>query len=139
MINGRYHNLGERYIIYQAIFDIIKNNPLINLIGLGVGGSESFLMNFYSENNHSIHLKKQLGTHNIYLKAYLEQGILGFLALIYLFQGLRKKYFKKDISYFLFSFTFFSFGLIEHFFDLQHGIVCFSIINVLYYKRNNGL
>lgn len=139
LLNGRYHNLGERYFIYEGMISIIKDNPLVRLIGLGVGGSQSFLMNYYAVNDLKIHLAKKLATHNIFFKAYLEQGVLGLFFLFSLFQGLRMKYFYKDISYFLFSFVFLSFGLIEHFLDLQHGVVFFSVINVLYYKKNNGL
>ncbi|TCP27957.1 O-antigen ligase [Tenacibaculum skagerrakense] len=139
LLNGKFHNLGERYEIYKGMINIIQNNPLIHFIGLGAGSSQEFLLNYYSDHNLSEHLQKGLGTHNAYFKAYLEQGFLGLIFLLILFQGLRKKYFTKDITYFLFSFAFFSFGLIEHFLDLQHGVVFFSMFNVLFYKKNNGL
>ena len=135
LISGKYSNIQERIDIYQSIFTFLERNPLRSFIGHGTGCLRPKLLEIYHEFGLQNHYAKNLDAHNIFFKSFAEQGLLGLIATFSLFQGLNLKFLKINFKYFLFSMTFFIFGLIEHFLDTQHGIVFFTMFNVLFYKN----
>lgn len=134
LLNGRYNNIQERLDIYSSILLLIERNPVKIFFGLGTGCLISNLVEVYREMNFLILMEKKMDAHSIYLKSLAEQGLLGLTTTIMLFRGLNIRFYKVNFKYFLFSISFFLFGTIEHFLDTQHGIVFFSIINILFYK-----
>lgn len=137
LLNGRFNNIGERLEIYKAVIYILKEHKWANIYGLGTGCLKENLLDYYHSHDLISHFEKQLDAHSIFFKSYAEQGSMGLMSIIFQFQGLQKKYLNLDLKYFLFSVSFFLFGMIEHFIDLQHGIVFFTLLNVIFYAKNN--
>tara|TARA_R110001583_G_scaffold192512_1_gene359082 strand:- start:1699 stop:2898 length:1200 start_codon:yes stop_codon:yes gene_type:complete len=135
LLTGKYNNIQERLDIYKSIIILLNRNPLSYLFGFGTGCLLPRLLEVYKEFNLVHHFLKRLDAHNIFLKSLAEQGIIGLITTLNLFQGLRLRFFSFNIKYFLFSVSFFLFGLIEHFLDTQHGVVFFTMFNVLFYRN----
>lgn len=73
-INRPDPNVNVRARIYQKSWEVIKNNPIL---GIGWGNSGSFL----GRDDRGV----ALNSSNLFLETYLGSGILGVLALVYIF------------------------------------------------------
>ena len=89
LLSGKYNNIQERIDIYKSIFFLLNSNPLSYLFGLGTGCLLPRLLEVYQEFNLMHHFLKRLDAHNIFLKSLAEQGIIGVITTLNLFQGLR--------------------------------------------------
>lgn len=71
---------GERKLIYSSVFNVISDYPII-----GVGyGDKNFLDLYKNQYKSPNALEDHSGTHNIFLQATVETGVIGLLAFIIL-------------------------------------------------------
>lgn len=80
-------DVGERFLMWQAAFRMFLSNPLF---GVGTGDYVSTMNSFIASGEFPAYLAQFNQPHNMYLFALATNGLVGLLALLYIFyRGLR--------------------------------------------------
>ena len=112
----------KRIQLWQKSFSLIKENYFI--FGEGLGNGQILLENYIV--NNKLNQYKVFDLHNQYLMNYLDLGIFGFFALLWLIY--KPLYSLKDKTLFLFCITFSLSIFTESYLYVIKGIIMFIIL-----------
>ena len=107
------------------------------IVGFGLGGSKSILLEKYEQINSFDNLEMQNNSHNQFLQELLYVGTIGFLIFIsavcyplFLFRNS-----KLPLLYVLFLIIFFTACLSESILERQKGIIFYAFFNSILYHH----
>jgi O-antigen ligase len=122
-----------RIIMWSTSVKVLKENfPF----GTGTGDvKDELIKKNISLNNLGV-AESKLNAHNQFLNTGVQLGVLGIIALlgIFLTQFFRALVL-KDVQLFLVSLTFFLSFMVESFLETQAGIIPFTLISLLFYRK----
>ncbi|CAG5078066.1 O-antigen ligase family protein [Parvicella tangerina] len=118
---------GARLLVWEASWDIIKEQPLT---GVGTGDLSAELDNLYFERNYDKLLSKSLNSHNQFLESWAKSGILGIITLIFMFFYVAWKPLWR--FYLLFILLISINMLMESMLQIQSGIVFIAFMNSIF-------
>ncbi len=122
----KWNSVNYRLLEWKGAWSIIKNNPLL---GVGTGDGNHALEEFYSNFNAST-VSVQYDAHCQYLQTWVETGIFGLLILLLclLIPLIKLADNPTDVSFII---IFSSMCLTECIFELQKGVIFFSVFFAL--------
>ena len=107
---------------WQLYFDMIKNDPLIILLGTGFSNSPSVILNLTGIN---------AAAHNLYLEALCDIGLVGMFFIALLWSGIYKvikSLFSNSLTLFLWGFLITSISLSASANDVMYFVVPISVL-----------
>ncbi|NND77450.1 MAG: O-antigen ligase family protein [Flavobacteriales bacterium] len=118
-----------RLISWSAAVELIKEKPLL---GFGAGQEKTNLVRIYERNGNSAASELRLDAHSQPLQSSISIGIVGLLALLYLFILLiYTGYVRRNGMIILFAFLVFFSCLTESMFERQAGVLFFVFFALL--------
>jgi len=126
---------ASRMVIWDVSYDLIKENPL----GYGTGMAVSTLRKAYLEKGHHKAFKRKQNAHNQFFQTGLTLGVIGLLALLWLFiQPILSFSTIDNLFFVLLLILFFNF-ITEAMLERQAGVVfaAFFYSYFFYYRRGN--
>jgi hypothetical protein len=125
---------GTALRIYQlrVFSEIVTENPMIILKGLGLEASQEYIIKKSIAHNLNP-LYAEQNFHNQYVQTLAELGVLGlFILIMMLFINLKNAFEHKDFLHITFAITMIMLFLSESFFCRQRGIVFFTTLYCLF-------
>ncbi len=125
---------GTALRVYQfrVFLEIVADNPIIILKGLGLEASQNNIIRKAREHNLNPAYAEH-NFHNQYVQTFADSGILGFLILVcMLIINLKNAFEYKDFLHIAFAITMLMLFLSESFFCRQRGIVFFITLFCLF-------
>lgn len=122
----------DRLQLWPFALNRIKNNYY--LFGEGLGNGSLMLKKSVLKINDTRVYYKGLDLHNQYLKNYLDLGVFGFSALMYLL--LSPLYYIKDKSLFLFMLVFSIAIFTESMLSIIKGVIFFNFMSFYFIKKS---
>ena len=138
---GKKHNsINIRIGIYECALALIKQNFLL---GVGIGDVQSKLDSCYAKYDTDVYQNDNYNSHNYFLHVFLVAGLLGLLALLYMFFFfLRIAVTGKSFLYGSFLVVILLGMFFENILSRNHGVLFFALFNTLfvqfYLKEKNA-
>jgi O-antigen ligase len=129
---GAHSSTALRWVTWGSGWDVLKKNPL----GVGVGNTESAMLEEYHQKGEEYAAYKKLNAHNQFLQTAAEHGWPGLIVLclsltVMLIAAIRN----KDILFTNFILLSGMNFLFESFLEVQAGIVFFCFFTMYFLKR----
>ena len=104
------------------------------ITGYGTGLSKKVLQEQYKKDGYDYMYKKNYNSHNQYLQVFLDQGIFGFLLLVFFTFGVLYLSLKqKDFIYALFLVVMILNFMTESILETQSGVIFFAFFNTIFF------
>ena len=104
------------------------------ITGYGTGLSKKVLQEQYKKDGYDYMYKKNYNSHNQYLQVFLDQGIFGFLLLVFFTFGMLYASLKqKDFIYALFLAIMILNFMTESVLETQSGVIFFAFFNTIFF------
>lgn len=128
--DDNWNGANTRLAIWTCASEIFEDNFLI---GVGTGDYSDKLNERYTKHHFYFGLKRQYGTHNMYIQTLVMFGIIGLLIfIIFMFYPIVMAFYQKEYLYIVFiAFIIFAM-LTEDFFSRNQGILLFTFFNSIY-------
>ena len=122
---------SARKIIWSTSFKLIKEKWIT---GYGTGQSKKVLQEQFKKDGYDYMYKKNYNSHNQYLQVFLDQGIFGFLLLVFFTFGMLYASLKqKDFIYALFLVIMILNFMTESILETQSGVIFFAFFNTIFF------
>ena len=122
---------SARKIIWSTSFKLIKEKWIT---GYGTGLSKKVLQEQYKKDGYDYMYKKNYNSHNQYLQVFLDQGIFGFLLLVFFTFGMLYLSLKQyDFIYALFLVIMILNFMTESILEIQSGVIFFAFFNSIFF------
>ena len=104
------------------------------ITGYGTGLSKKVLQKQFKKDGYDYLIKKNYNSHNQYLQVFLDQGIFGFLLLVFFTFGMLYASLKqKDFIYALFLVIMILNFMTESILETQSGVIFFAFFNTIFF------
>jgi O-antigen ligase len=122
---------SARKKIWSTSFKLIKEKWIT---GYGTGLSKKVLKKQFKKQGYDLFFKKNYNSHNQYLQVFLDQGIFGFLLLVFFTFGMLYLSLKqKDFIYALFLAIMILNFMTESILERQSGVIFFAFFNTIFF------
>ena len=122
---------SARKKIWSTSFKLIKEKWIT---GYGTGLSKKVLHEQFKKDGYDYLFKKNYNSHNQYLQVFLDQGIFGFLLLVFFTFGVLYLSLKqKDFIYALFLVVMILNFMTESILETQSGVIFFAFFNTIFF------
>jgi O-antigen ligase len=104
------------------------------ITGYGLGLSKKVFQKQLKKDGYNYLVKKNYNSHNQYLQVFLDQGVFGFLILVFFTFGMLYASLKqKDFIYALFLFVMILNFMTESILETQSGVIFFAFFNTIFF------
>ena len=122
---------SARKKIWSTSFKLIKEKWIT---GYGTGLSKKVLKKQFKKQGYDFFFKKNYNSHNQYLQVFLDQGVFGFLLLVFFTFGMLYLSLKqKDFIYSLFLAIMILNFMTESILERQSGVIFFAFFNTIFF------
>ena len=122
---------SDRKKIWSTSLKLVKEKWIT---GYGTGLSKKVLKEQFKKDGYDFFFKKNYNSHSQYLQVFLDQGVFGFLLLVFftfgmLFASLKQ----KDFVYALFLVVMILNFMTESILETQSGVIFFAFFNTIFF------
>ena len=122
---------SDRKKIWSISFKLIKKKWIT---GYGTGQSKKVVQEQFKKDDYDFLFKKNYNSHSQYLQVFLDQGIFGFLLLVFFTFGMLYASLKqKDFVYALFLVIMILNFMTESILERQSGVIFFAFFNTIFF------
>jgi O-antigen ligase len=122
---------STRKIIWSTSFKLIKEKWIT---GYGTGMSKKVVQEQFKKNGYDYLIKRNYNSHNQYIQVFIDQGVFGFLLLVFFTFGMLYASLKqKDFIYALFLVIMILNFMTESILETQSGVIFFAFFNTIFF------
>ena len=130
--NSSVESNTARILMWNASWQVWKKDLIL---GVGTGDYNDELIDYNKSNNNLGVAKEELNAHNQFLNTSVQLGLIGLIVLVMVFIS-TFSYSQKSIWQVLILTVFFINFFVESFIETQAGVVLFSTLLLLFFKKN---
>jgi len=120
-----------RKIIWSTSFKLIKEKWIT---GYGTGMSKKVVQEQFKKNGYDYLIKRNYNSHNQYIQVFIDQGVFGFLLLVFFTFGMLYLSLKQyDFIYALFLVVMILNFMTESILETQSGVIFFAFFNTIFF------
>ena len=122
---------SARKIIWSTSFKLIKEKWIT---GYGTGQSKKVLQEQFKKDGYDFFFKRNYNSHNQYLQVFIDQGVFGFLLLVFFTFGMLYLSLQQyDFIYALFLVIMILNFMTESILETQSGVIFFAFFNTIFF------
>ena len=122
---------SARKIIWSTSFKLIKEKWIT---GYGTGQSKKVLQEQFKKDGYDFFFKRNYNSHNQYIQVFIDQGVFGFLLLVFFTFGMLYLSLQQyDFIYALFLVIMILNFMTESILETQSGVIFFAFFNTIFF------
>jgi O-antigen ligase len=140
IINNTFQKMDQREVrsstsarkkIWSSSLKLIKEKWIT---GYGTGLSKKVVQEQFKKDGHDYLIRKNYNSHNQYIQVFLEQGVFGFLLLVFFTFGMLYLSLQQyDFIYALFIVIMILNFMTESILETQSGVIFFAFFNTIFF------